>query len=501
MANETVETFTIQGTKGYNLYFVESPPNDLVCKICLSVCCNPQQSNSCCGNDFCRGCLEKYVQSTVIDGDVCPYCRQPNFAFVPDLKAQRQVLNLQVYCPNNEQGCTWTGELRSVEKHLGQNVSNGCPFTEVQCNNDCGVVIRRNLLEDHLMSDCKLRQVHCEFCGTTGTYQCITGDHQKECDEYLMECPNHCKTGSIRRQDMTRHLDECPLAVVECPFAIVGCEGVVRRDNKVDHLKQTVDQHTMCNKNAIVSMQNELKEVKQLLQVKDQQFHSTQTRLNNTVERLSATENELDSVKQELKDIKKELNSRIAENEAKLQQLQLQVEENMKILMSSVLANQHPIDYANTKTGVLLIIRVTDFERKRTQREGWFSQSFHTSEQGYKMCLYLNVSGIGKGRGTHISIGAFLMKGDNDDGLSWPVKGSLHIQLLNQIADYNHVDIHLKFGSGGHSERVRIGTKALIGCYCDQVIAHSNLEYSTGSNTQYLKDDCLYCSVASFVPS
>ena len=70
-----------------------------------------------------------------------------------------------------------------------------------------------------------------------------------------MECPNHCKTGSIRRQDMTRHLDECPLAVVECPFAIVGCDGVIRRDNKVDHLQQTVDQHTMCNKNAFVSMQ------------------------------------------------------------------------------------------------------------------------------------------------------------------------------------------------------------------------------------------------------
>ena len=79
------------------------------------------------------------------------------------------------------------------------------------------------------------------------------------------------------------------------------------------------------------------------------------------------------------------------------------------------------------------------------------------------MCLYLNLGGIGKGHATHVSIGIFLMKGDNDDNLSWPVKGSLHIQLLNQSANNNHVNVSLKFGSGNYSEIVRIGTKSFSG--------------------------------------
>ena len=159
------------------------------------------------------------------------------------------------------------------------------------------------------------------------------------------------------------------------------------------------------------------------------------------------TENELSSVKQELKDARKELHSRIEENEAKLQQFQAQFEDNMKVLMPSSSVDQFPMDYASMKTGILLI-KITGFERKKKQREGSYSQSFYTSECGYKMCLYLNLGGIGKGTGTHISIAAFLMKGDNDDNLSWPVKGSLHIQVLHHVADISHVNLILKFGSG-----------------------------------------------------
>ena len=491
----------MQATEGYNCYFVDSPPNDLVCKICLCVSRDVQQANSCCGNNFCRACLERYIQSTVTDRNICPFCRQPSFAFVPDLKAERQVLNLQVYCPNKQLGCMWTGELRSMEKHLNKNVntsSNSCPYTEVQCNNDCGVMMQRRLLEKHQKSDCKLRQVNCDYCGVTGTFHWITRDHQQEeCHKYLLECPNHCKVAPIRREDMTKHLEGCPLAVVKCPFSSVGCDSDVRRDHMVEHFKLMAEQHIMCNKGAIVSIQNELKEAKQTLEVKNQQLDSTQARLKNALEKLSATENELCSVKQELQDVKEELHSRVEENETKLQQLQAQFKDTMKFLTSSSL-DKCPVDYNDVKTDGLLMVNVTDFEHKRRHCEGWYSQSFYTSEQGYKMCLYFNVGGIGKGRGTHVSIGAFLMRGENDDNLSWPVKGLLHIQLVNQITDYNHVAIKLKFGSRNYSERVTIGTRSFSGCHCDRAIAHSQLEYSTDDNTQYLKNDCIHCNVVKF---
>ena len=117
------------------------------------------------------------------------------------------------------------------------------------------------------------------------------------------------------------------------------------------------------------------------------------------------------------------------------------------------------------------------------------------------MCLYLNLGGIGKGTGTHISVAAFLMKGENDDNLSWPVKGSLHVQLLNHVANNDHVHLMLKFGSGRYSERVRSGVKSSSGCYCDQMIAHSCLEYATDDNRQYLKENSLLFNVLKFVPT
>ena len=163
---------------------------------------------------------------------------------------------------------------------------------------------------------------------------------------------------------MAGHLEECPLAIVECPFSIVGCKSVVRRDQKLEHLKQTAEQHMICNKDAIVSIQNELTEVKQLLELKTRQFDKTQTALKDTLERLTATQDELSSVKQELKDVKKELHSRIEENEAKLQQLQAQFKDNMKVLMSPSSTDQFPVDYDSIRSGILLI-KVTDFERKR----------------------------------------------------------------------------------------------------------------------------------------
>ena len=199
---------------GYDCDFVQSSPDDLLCKIChytvhdaiLSVCC---------GQSFCKFCLDGYLKSEVIIHSSCPYCCEENFQSVPDRKTARHVLSLQVFCPNKSQGCSWVGELRSMDDHLNKNstTSNiGCLFTEVCCSNECGVVIQRRLLEDHIKLECELRQVKCEYCGSTGSYQLSNGSHQQECPKYLMECPNHCEAGHVRREEMSIHFEECPLA-------------------------------------------------------------------------------------------------------------------------------------------------------------------------------------------------------------------------------------------------------------------------------------------------
>ena len=54
------------------------------------------------------------------------------------------------------------------------------------------------------------------------------------------------------------------------------------------------------------------------------------------------------------------------------------------------------------------------------------------------MCIRVDANGWSSGNGTHISVFAYLMKGDNDDSLTWPFTGSITFELLNQLEDNNH---------------------------------------------------------------
>ena len=60
-----------QNLKGYDHQFVESPPDDLLCLICLSVVREPQQI-SCCGKVLCKVCLDELRKE---HSNLCPQCR------------------------------------------------------------------------------------------------------------------------------------------------------------------------------------------------------------------------------------------------------------------------------------------------------------------------------------------------------------------------------------------------------------------------------------------
>jgi len=186
-----------------------------------------------------------------------------------------------------------------------------------------------------------------------------------------------------------------------------------------------------------------------------------------------------------------------------LQQLQSQFENYVKCPIWSAALHYSSIDAVQQQESILFVkVDQFDFEHKKKLREGWYSPAFLTSKHGYKMCLYFNLGGLGIGRSTHISIGVFLMKGENDGNLSWPVKGTLHVQLLNQAGDNNHVDVTFQFGSNtAYSQRVTTGNKSFSAYYCDKALAHDKLDYDAKKNTQYLKDDCAFFLVVSFIPA
>ena len=92
------------------------------------------------------------------------------------------------------------------------------------------------------------------------------------------------------------------------------------------------------------------------------------------------------------------------------------------------------------------------------------------------------------------------MMGEHDDMLDFPVKGKIHVRLINQLGDHNHVRgvYHFKENEQ-HPEVSKAASHgadfAAYALSIDQFVPISQLEYNHKDNTQYLIEDKLYFQV------
>ena len=86
---------------------------------------------------------------------------------------------------------------------------------------------------------------------------------------------------------------------------------------------------------------------------------------------------------------------------------------------------------------VSCVWKVPDFEKlqqeaKRGKVETISSEPFYTWPQGYKMKMKIYRNGHGDAKGSHLSIFAYIMKGEYDSILSWPFEQKIKITLIDQ---------------------------------------------------------------------
>ena len=147
------------------------------------------------------------------------------------------------------------------------------------------------------------------------------------------------------------------------------------------------------------------------------------------------------------------------------------------------------------KHGESITFEVTEFEKKKKKNFEFHCPPFYTSHKGYHMDIDAYANGTGSGKDTHVSVYVYLLKGDNDDKLSWPFVGEVTITLLNQLEDKNHFS---------KTVNILAEDKMKAGIYdvdYSKFIRHSKLGYNTNKNTQYLKDDTLYFRVFVSIPN
>ena len=155
----------------------------------------------------------------------------------------------------------------------------------------------------------------------------------------------------------------------------------------------------------------------------------------------------------------------------------------------------------HTATQSVCDFTLTEFTKRKQFNNVYYSPPFYSHPHGYKLCLRVCANGDGRGKDTHISIFACLMRGDYDNNLQWPFESGIVVELLNWRENNLHyrgntIDLNRQNDPDGSiTSRVTEGEYAPKPWGIVRFISHSSLLYNADTNTEYLQDNCLHLRV------
>ena len=312
--------------------------------------------------------------------------------------------------------------------------------------------------DDHMTSKCSFEVIPCPLdCGVRGQRHKIKDHADKECKLRPLPCP-HCGRNGVFELITTSHYTICTSFPLPCP---AGCRKTVKRGDMKHHLATCEEELVACEYSQmgcdLVIKRKDLN--KHLQDEKDGHMEKTL----DTVSGLSMAL------------------SRSCSREP--------YEPPFRHWLCS-----KPSCYPLPP----LIIKMDKFGEMNKQNKIWSSAPFYSHFGGYKMCLNVYANGFGDGKGTHVSVFTCLMKGENDDNLKWPFRGTITVTLLDQLKSNNHCFIKIDYAeeiTGDYTSRVMKGRGAGWGTHT--LISHNGLKYKEEKNSCYLKGDALYFRIDS----
>ena len=318
---------------------------------------------------------------------------------------------------------------------------SACKYHVLPCPKGCGVQLQRQHFDSHFVTKCKMRAFTCPLCYQKSDTVQDTSSHFTVCGAFPLPCPAECDT-NVMRAEMENHLATCQEEIVACTYAIVGCDAVMKRKDTKKHLADKKEQHFTLSMNMV----DTYAELFHCITLKWKGFYRPDTSSN--------------------------------------------LPHRPWLLGVPTCFPLHPH-----------VFRMERFERKKNKDVRWYSEGFYSHYGGYKFCLSVNANGIGDAKGTHLSAGICIMKGENDDNLRWPFTGRIIVSLLNQLQPMGHVTVELwpldKNIPEAISGRVADG-RAGKGIGQSRFVSHSLLGLRTEEFCCcYLKDDCLFFSIDS----
>ena len=151
-------------------------------------------------------------------------------------------------------------------------------------------------------------------------------------------------------------------------------------------------------------------------------------------------------------------------------------------------------NHKTLKNNEPVIFKITNFKAYKTSKLCVDSNTFYSHPGVYKMSIGIFPNGNGDNEGTHLSVFTELIEGCYDNQLHWPFLGTVTVELLNQLGDYNHHRVVRVFDA---RDDMRIGSSKGH----PKFLPHTSLGHNPATNTQYLLDDTLYFRVSVKVDS
>ena len=429
--------------------------------------------------------------------------------------------------------CEYCHDYESYYEDVVKNHWPVCGYYPVSCPNECEVYPERHNLERHVSIECPLTVVNCDF-------------HYAGCEVQLP------------REFMPAHLAENVVAHM-AELATYNQKKVQEKDQQIEQLtedlrkevevnRQRIDRLERENETLSKSLLDKEEEIARLHDVKDKATAEVMSDLQEsshvkdtlaTVKELvskleenirtkeETLQRESESLKQEMatfrqamSDVQKREEARrletdevaskykdaVSKGQAALKEEIARLQEYLherheavrkemveferkskEVKLESANPNIPPIDFT-----------MTDFEKHKQDDDDWYSEPFYTHLHGYKMCLKVYANGRDEGKGTHVSLGACLMRGDFDNFLKWPFRGDITVAVLNQLTEEDHVYRDIHFSSIKHSrvnQRVQVEERAHHGKHKVKFLSHNQLTHHPIKGRQLLKDNCLHFRV------
>ena len=476
----------------YNIEFVEPPPYDCNCPICLETFKNKVCfQTKCCGNHICSECTTQLKNMET----PCAVCRG-NFDVTIDQFFTRQIQSLKVRCYYSNVGCKWTGELRQLDEH-----EKKCTRKLVECQY-CNQNYHRGDINEHLLT-----------CRKANT---------------IVTCPNRCSNPKQKRDTIKAHLEnECPLRVIIPPngalpitangeasivpvsFTMLdylkhlesgqpwyspafytresGYKLSIRVDAKLNKESNHLSVHTCVLKGEYddqlqwpihaevkVSLLNWKGIAKSLYLPGDEYCKQVLvdeiTPLGKGIVQFLSNE-----------DLVLILNKNMQELSCKC--LSFRVESTRILPMPQVIP-----DWAKRNSINYFIINSLKRMKKEECNE-FLGSSFHTHKNGYK--IELSVKFLPNGEtGTDVYVTTRVVEREHGNKSVWPFYGEFGIDLINWRNDKNHKQIKITFDEYNQSDAVQSSVGIL------KFEEYSQLTYNSATDTEYLRNDCILFKVA-----